>query len=610
MSVRSLPHFAHSPIGKTTHKKGMSYAHVNYITREDACSKTLAQNMSADRSDARPYFEREARKDGVPANARIADTLIIALPLELSPEQRHEAIQTFMEKLGKGRIAWIAAFHDKGKDEANPHCHIIFRDADIETGRKVVGTTTSSNDVKEATEKGWRVPPRMTTKDMRVAWCEHLNSEMERYALEARFDHRSLKEQGVDRQAQIHVGPKAMSMAKKDRDFFSQDRSRGDHANVYTLLDAGSRAEYNKRIAEANRQREAEKSKVRVTSKSSGRESQEKRALRETQSAERKCMYQDQTCDRAALRAAQDSEKLEHQRWGRKLYAEARDRAFQEIKQQNAGKWTSVQKIADVRARDAAAVVLKAEQKVAYAEVAAKQIEKARPVKNEAWHSLKHAQETERQALQQRHVDETAALSRQHIAERLALHETWRHQHQTKQANHVNARLEAHQGMAAVQSTAMRMIKHHAETNQIATDRAGMRASANPFEAAKQFGERAKAEQAARSAIRHELFTGRESNQARGSFRSNNGRGHPSNGTSARGQQQAREQSDKQNDIRQAVATGRLLSSAEQANASPAAKAAVSSKETARKLSREEQFLQSLRGGSDKDRSNGGRSGR
>ena len=603
MSVRSLPHFAHSPIGKTTHKKGMSYAHVNYITREDACSKTLAQNMSADRSDARPYFEREARKDGVPANARIADTLIIALPLELSREQRHEAIQTFMEKLGKGRIAWIGAFHDKGKDEANPHCHIIFRDADIETGRKVVGTTTSSKDVKEAQDKGWRVPPRMTTKDMRAAWCEHLNGEMERHGHEARFDHRSLKEQGIDRQAEIHVGPKAMSMAKKDRDFYSQDRSRGDHANVYTLLDAGSRADYNKRIAEANRQRQVVGAKHRVTRNPNSREAQEKRALRETQSAERKAMYQDQTRDRAALRGAQDAEKLEHQRWGRKLYAQARERAFQEIKQTNSGKWQRVHKVSDARAREAAGVALKAEQKIAYAEVAAKEIEKARPIKNEAWHSLKHTQDIERRALQQRHAEETAALSRQHIAERLALHERWQHQHQSKQANRVSAKLEAHQGMAAVQSTAVRMIKEHVKTKQ-------QTASGNPFEAAKHFGERAKAEQAARNAIRYELFTGRGFNQERGSSRSTNSRGHARHDGVAASRQQAREQSDKQNDIRHATASGRPLTSAEQANATPATKAALSSKETARKVSREEQFLQSIRSASDKGRGNGGRSDR
>ena len=193
MPVRSLPHFSHKPIGKTTHKRGFTYQNINYITREDACSAVMAAHMPTERAEARPYFERMAYKDGVPDNARIADTLIIALPLELDRSQRHEAIQGFMETIGRSRIAWLAAFHDMGKDETNPHCHIIFRDADIETGRKVVGTITSSKDVKEATEKGWRVPPRMTTKDLRVAWCDYLNAEMARHALDTRFDPRTLK---------------------------------------------------------------------------------------------------------------------------------------------------------------------------------------------------------------------------------------------------------------------------------------------------------------------------------------------------------------------------------------------------------------------------------
>ena len=47
-------------------------------------------------------------------------------------------------------------------------------------------------------EHGWRVPPRMTTKDLRVAWCDHLNLEMERHGLDVRFDQRRLKEQGID----------------------------------------------------------------------------------------------------------------------------------------------------------------------------------------------------------------------------------------------------------------------------------------------------------------------------------------------------------------------------------------------------------------------------
>ena len=514
MSVRSLPHFSHKPIGKTTHKKGMSYAHINYIMREEACSKTLAGNMPDDRDGARPYFDAQAYKDGVAANARVADTLIIALPIELDAQQRWDAIAGFMDKIGHGRIAWLAAFHDIGKDEHNPHCHLIFRDADIETGRKVVGTTTSAKDVKEAQEKGWRVPPRMTTRDLRIAWCEHLNAEMERHGLEARFDHRRLKEQGIDREPGIHVGPKAMSMADKGRAFESQDRRRGDHATIYTLLDAGSRAEHNQRIAEDNRRREAERRNGPASPRPPGREGQDKRELRERQTVERRATYQEQALDRAALRAAHDAQKLEHQRWGRALYAEARERAFQDTKTQTADRWKEIRGVVDPAKREQAAVALKAQQKEIYATAAERQVGQVRPVKDEAWQSLKLAQETERNDLQRRHTEEIAALSRQHIAERYAVHERWQHQNAEKQAQKISARLEARQDMVTVQASAITMIKQRARPEQ-RRDGNGPSAPGNSLVAAQHFAERARAESATRGAIRYELNAQRQLHQIR-----------------------------------------------------------------------------------------------
>ena len=507
MRVRSLPHFSHKPIGKTTHKKGMAYAHVNYITREEACSKTLADNMPETRDGARPYFDHTAYKEGVAANARVADTFIIALPIELSREQRHEAIARFMDKIGHGRIAWLAAFHDMGKDEHNPHCHLILRDADVETGRKVVGTTTSAKDVKEAIEHGWRVPPRMTTKDLRVAWCDHLNGEMERHGIDVRFDQRRLKEQGIDREPQIHVGPKAAAMAEKGKTFESEDRRRGDHANVYSLFDTGSRAEHNQRIIEANRQRAAG-----GPAPSLGREGQEKQALRVTQAAERKAMYQEQTQDRAALRDRHDGQKIEHGTWGRGLYAQARETAFQEVKLRTAERWKQVHAIKSEDSREEAARALKAEQKSIYAETSAKHVQLVRPVKDEAWKTMKLTQDKDRLELKQRHGEEAAALSRQHMAERQALHEKWQAQHADKQAQRISARLENRQGMVAVQTTAMALAKlhHHAERRS---------SGGNPAEASRLFGERARAEQTKHSAIRYELNAERQLNLGHGASR-------------------------------------------------------------------------------------------
>jgi hypothetical protein len=618
MSVRPLLHFSHRPIGKTTHKKGMSYQHVNYITRDEACSKTLAQNMPADRDGARPYFEHEANKEGVPANARVADTLILALPIELTKEQRHEAVAGFMEKIGEGRIAWLAAFHDKGKDEHNPHCHIIFRDADIETGRKVVGTTTSAKDVREAEEHGWRVPPRMTTKDLRVAWCEHLNAEMERHGLDARFDQRRLKEQGIDREPEIHVGPKAMSMAAKGRDFDSQDRKRGNHANIYSLLDAGSRAEHNNRIIEANRQRALEKANGHAPGarRPLGREGLEKDQLREHQSADRKATYLEQKRDRAALREAHDAQKLEHQRWGRAHYAAARGRAFQEVKTQYADRWKTVRKTKDRTKREEAAQSLKIEQKAAYAKAAKLQIEAVRPAKDDVWQKLKAAQERERTTLQRRHAEEIAAVSRQHIAERIAMQERWHHQNLTARSGKLSAKLEARQDMASVQRTAVAIIKLRAAAqNRYGENRPILNATPSLM-VAKHFTERGKAEQANRDTIRYQLNSERQLNQIRGAApaerRHTPGRiaeRRANNRMQIQAQRQAHQQSDPQAAIRQALASGRLLSADERANASPEFKAAIASKGRLDRTRREDAFLRFVNKGSDKGRS-GGRSGR
>lgn len=608
MHIRSLPHFSHKPIGKTTHKKGMSYSHVNYITRDDACSKTLAGNMPNDRDGARPYFEREANKEGVAANARIADTFIIALPIELSREQRHEAIERFMYKIGQGRIAWIAAFHDKGKDEHNPHCHLILRDADIETGRKVLGTTTSSKDVKEAKERGWKVPPRMTTKDLRKAWCGHLNSEMERHGIDVRFDERKLKERGIDRKPEIHVGPKAHSMAERDKEFFSQDRRRGDHTNVYSLLDEGSRAEHNERIREANRKRELNGKGGSQQVSVNSREGIEKKELRERQAAERKAMYADQALDRKALRAAHDAKKLEHQRWARKLYADAREKAFQDVKAKNAEAWATIHKMKQGDERDKAATALKETQKQIYARVAAKQIEQARPIKNEAWQQLKATQESERRQMKAHHNREAATLSRQHIAERNALHQKWNDYHQQKQANRTEAKLSAHQDMSTVQMNALKTIKQKVRQRRWQSA-SGIPASASAIEASRRLSERAKVEANARFNIRHGLNSARRANDniawARGGRSAER-----SKDIVAR--RQSQEQSDKRHGLQQAAATGRAVSSADIANASPNVKATIGrsaksnrSRDNARALDRivEQQKT-------DKSRDGGGRSGR
>jgi MobA/MobL family len=96
----------------------------------------------------------------------------------------------------------------------------------------------------------------MTTADMRKMWCDHLNRAMERAGIDIRYDPRTLKEQGIDRDPQIHIGPKAQALNDKGYDFSSDDRIRGDRSIPYSLFDHDSRADHNAHIIEGNRHKE------------------------------------------------------------------------------------------------------------------------------------------------------------------------------------------------------------------------------------------------------------------------------------------------------------------------------------------------------------------
>jgi len=592
--TKSLPTFKHTSIGAKTHKARTATAHLSYIMRSDAMTEFQAQNMPGGERGTRVFFDRLWEKAGMAENARIADKLMIALPVELNREQRYELVRSFMQELGHGRISWCAAHHDSGEDAHNPHAHILFKDADIDTGRKVVGTTTSSRDVREAEEHGWKIPPRTTTADMRKMWCNHLNHFMERAGIDIRYDPRTLKEQGIDRDPQIHIGPKAQALDEKNYEFSSGDRIRGERSIPYTLVDHGSRAEHNDHIREANRLKQSAKDYDRLNGVSRPqappREDVEKRTLREAQSQARKDMYAQQQRDREALRKAHETQKNEHQAWAKTLYAEARRNAYDTIREQYTDRWQAVRDIENAKERQKAADALKGEEKTAYGKEAEKQVNLRRPEKDAAWKAMLKKQEQDRLDLRKEHRAETTTLARQHIAERVGVHEKWRALHLGRHANSLDAQLSMRQGMAAQQKTAVSSIKMHNRTGQTGGN---PDLTANPREAARRYFEIAREEDTKREVLRNQLSKQRAANLQRAGLAPDKTRDRSAEAESRRAtgkasprdivapgievsrdkraewiQQRSRDV-DPQQQIRQAAASGRTLSSEERANASP-----------------------------------------
>ena len=184
------------PVGKTTQKLPFTAAaHIRYITRKAALSHHMAERMPEGPVSAARWLRTQERADR--KNARVADKLVIALPRELSREQQIALMWGFAEELTQGRASWFAAIHAKGKDRDNPHCHLLVRDRDVVTGRRVVMFSAGAKELQARTAKG-QAPPT-TLRMIRALWERHANAALEHAGRPERIDGRRLVEQGIYR---------------------------------------------------------------------------------------------------------------------------------------------------------------------------------------------------------------------------------------------------------------------------------------------------------------------------------------------------------------------------------------------------------------------------
>ena len=121
-------------------------------------------------------------------------------PAELNNYQRQALTRDFVREqfVEQGMIADIG-YHDFNSH--NPHAHIMLT-------------------MREVNEEGFGKKKREWNKrdrlqQQREAWARHTNAHLERAGYAARIDHRSLKEQGSERQPQPKLAPAVMNMEAK-----------------------------------------------------------------------------------------------------------------------------------------------------------------------------------------------------------------------------------------------------------------------------------------------------------------------------------------------------------------------------------------------------------
>ena len=177
-----------SSVGRSTHAAGTAGAHIRYITRPGAEPIILAARMPSDRHAARSWINAQESADR--KNARVIDRIIIALPRELDTPGRINLTRRFCEQITQGRASWFAAIHQAGCDAGNPHAHVIIRDRDITTGKRVA----------KLSDKG-------SAERVRLLWQRCCNAALKAAGSTERVDRRSHAARGITAPPQRHRGP-------------------------------------------------------------------------------------------------------------------------------------------------------------------------------------------------------------------------------------------------------------------------------------------------------------------------------------------------------------------------------------------------------------------
>ena len=103
MAIFSLNH---NPISKSKHPSGRAGAHLRYISRGSAKPVILSNGMPSEWREAKAWIDREEEQDR--SNARVADRVMIALPVQLNEEQRAKLVQDYMAEITGNEIPWFA----------------------------------------------------------------------------------------------------------------------------------------------------------------------------------------------------------------------------------------------------------------------------------------------------------------------------------------------------------------------------------------------------------------------------------------------------------------------------------------------------------------------
>lgn len=222
-------------------KDGRTLEVFDYTKKKTVISANLIMPSNVTKKITRSELWNLAESAEKRKDATVAREYIIAIPDELPREaQRALALKFAQELADRYHIAADVALHapDRRGDERNVHAHILT------TTRRI----TESGELADKTrELDGMASGRQQVTLIRELWAQLANAALERHGRSERIDHRTLKEQGIDRQPQIHVGVHATQMER--RGIETEKGSRNKEIQAHN----GELAEIKQAITDHNR---------------------------------------------------------------------------------------------------------------------------------------------------------------------------------------------------------------------------------------------------------------------------------------------------------------------------------------------------------------------
>ena len=156
----------------------------------------------------------EKRKD-----ARVAREIEVALPHELSAEQRLALTREFARGLAdRYGVAVDLAIHRPHGDTdiRNDHAHLMMTTRQV--GPEGLGEKSELELENKRLQALGLPSSHAQLRDIRIGWEERTNEQLARAGVEMRIDHRSHRERGLEIEATQHMGVHATQMERRGKD--------------------------------------------------------------------------------------------------------------------------------------------------------------------------------------------------------------------------------------------------------------------------------------------------------------------------------------------------------------------------------------------------------